>query len=298
MTPIEQSAQQLQASLTRWQRVVVAFSGGVDSSVVAAAARAADLELAIAVTADSPSVPRWQVDLAKQIAAEIGIQHQIVETREGTRAEYRRNDTQRCFFCKQTLYEALNEIVARYSALSSPVVIVSGTNADDLGDYRPGIQAGRQASVVTPLADLGFGKSQVRMLAAHYGLSNHDLPASPCMASRIAYGVEVTPERLVRIERAEDWLRQQGWSEFRVRLHPGELARIEVPEDSIAALLQLDRDGRLTKEFKRLGFVFVTIDMEGFRSGSLNRVIVNIDTASPAMADKLKLPTKTTEVSS
>lgn len=270
MPTAEQDAQRLMSTLGSLGRVVVAFSGGVDSSVVAAAARRAGLDLAIAVTAQSPSVPLWQMELSRKIANEIGIEHHILRTAEGDRPEYRRNDNQRCFFCKDTLYESLGEFCSSYSE----VAIVSGTNADDLGDYRPGIQAGSLAGVATPLADLGLSKLRVRALARHFGLSNSDLPASPCLASRIAYGTEVTPQRLRRIEQAEDWLRQQGLHEFRVRLHDGELARIEVPRDQIGFVVELDSDGSMTSVFQDLGFKFVTIDLEGFRSGSMNRVLV------------------------
>jgi uncharacterized protein len=269
----EQDAQRLVSTLGSLGRVVVAFSGGVDSSVVAAAAHRAGLDLAIAVTAQSPSVPRWQIELAGKIAGEIGIEHHLLRTTEGDRQEYRRNDNRRCFFCKDTLYESIGEFCLGFSG----VVIVSGTNADDLGDYRPGIQAGRLVGVVTPLADLGLSKLRVRALAKHFGLSNSDLPASPCLASRIAYGTEVTAQRLQRIEQAEDWLRQKGLSEFRVRLHDGELARIEVPKDQIGFLVELDSEGSMTRVFQDLGFKFVTIDLEGFRSGSMNRVLVSLD---------------------
>ena len=269
----EQDAQRLISTLRSLGRVVVAFSGGVDSTVVAAAAQAAGPELAIAVTAQSPSVPRWQIELSRKIADEIGIKHHVVATGEGDRPEYQRNDNRRCFFCKETLYESLSEFC---SDLSDDVTIVSGTNADDLGDYRPGIEAGGLAGVATPLADLGLNKLRVRALAKHFGLSNSDLPASPCLASRIAYGTEVTAVRLRRIEQAEDWLRHKGLTEFRVRLHDGELARIEVPKDQIGFLVELDKDGMMTNVFQDFGFKFVTIDLEGFRSGSMNRVLVSI----------------------
>jgi uncharacterized protein len=276
----EQDAQRLLSLLQSYRQVVVALSGGVDSSVVAAAAHRARLELAIAVTADSPSVPRWQLETARTIAAEIGIEHHILPTGEADRQEYRRNDNQRCFFCKQTLYWSLAAFTCRYPNMT----ILSGTNADDLGDYRPGIEAGNQSGVVTPLADLGLGKSQVRAIASHFGLSNRDLPASPCLASRIAYAVEVTPERLRQIERAEDWLRQQGFREFRVRLHADQLARIEVPKDQLPRLIEMDHDGELTREFQSIGFKFVTIDLEGFRSGSMNRVLVSAEALKPSGA--------------
>ena len=270
-----QQAERLQDSLRSLGRVVIAFSGGVDSSVVAAAAIRSGIDPVIAVTAQSASVPEWQIKLAKTVADQIGVVHRIVGTGEVNRDDYRRNTQRRCYFCKQTLYRALSTIVAEFPGAK----IVSGTNADDLGDYRPGIEAGLHAGVLTPLADLGYGKSDVRRLARHYGLPNHDLPASPCLASRIAYGTEVTVERLRRIERAEDYLRGFGFSELRVRLHEDEVARIEVPKEQIPTLVDLDVDGSLSAFMLDLGFKFVSLDMTGFRTGSMNRVLVNIQTS-------------------
>jgi uncharacterized protein len=266
----EQDARRLLSKLGSLRRVIVAFSGGVDSSLVAAAAFRAPLELSVAVTAESPSVARWQIETAKRIADEIGIEHHIIKTGETDRSDYRQNNDRRCFYCKETLYQALGAYTQSYR----DVTIVSGTNADDLGDFRPGIEAGRIAGVVTPLADLGITKSRVRALAEYFGLSNAELPASPCLASRIAYGTEVTPQRLRIIDRAEQWLRQQGLSVLRVRLHAGELARIEVAKEQIPRLLELDRDGALTREFQSYGFKYVTIDLQGFRSGNLNSALV------------------------
>ena len=260
--------------------VVVALSGGVDSSVVAAAAVRASSRPAdcVAVTAWSPSVASWQLDLAKQVATEIGIAHEIIRTDEGSLPDYQRNDRRRCFHCKQTLYRELTVVAERFG----DATVLSGTNADDLGDYRPGIEAGELASVQTPLADLGINKQQVREIAEYFGLSNHALPASPCLASRIAYGVEVTPQRLAKIEKAEDWLRGEGFSDCRVRLHEGELARVEVPSGEIDRLTGAETAARCCDELVRLGFKYVTIDLQGLRSGSMNQLLVTIEDASVA----------------
>ena len=274
---------QLERFLSGLDQVVVAFSGGVDSSVVAAAAYRACSDRAVAVTAQSPSVARWQLQLAETVANEIGITHQIVQTHEVKRNDYRANNSQRCFYCKETLYQSLQLIADQHAGST----IVSGTNADDLGDHRPGINAGERFGVVTPLAELGIGKTDVRRLARHYGLSNHSQPASPCLASRIAYGTEVTAERLARVERAEDYLRGLGFEQFRVRLHgnggqASDLARIEVPQEQIERLIKAEQNSELTTCFRRLGFAFVSLDLAGFQSGSMNRVLVNLETPQAA----------------
>lgn len=259
------------------ERVTVAFSGGVDSSVVLAAASRSQATDVVAVTAVSPAVPQWQRDMAATIAGEIGVAHQWMQTDEGDSADYVRNDSSRCFHCKSTLYAHLKPIAGINVATSGNrdrqrSVTVSGTNVDDLGDHRPGIQAGRDAGVQTPLADLGLGKATVRIIARQWGLSNWDLPASPCLASRIAYGVSVTPARLEMTERAEDWLRQY-FSDVRVRLHENELARIEVPRTEMERFF----DGCLVAETNRtlrnFGYQFVAIDAGGLQTGNLNRIL-------------------------
>ena len=274
---LPRDAQRLVQSLAPYEHLLVALSGGVDSSLVAAAAARVEPRRLVAVTADSPSVPRWQLQIARRIADELGIEHQIVATKETDLSEYQRNDAKRCFYCKQTLYGVLHTWARqRFGPSAEPIRIASGTNADDLGDYRPGIEAGRSSGVLTPLADLGFGKQRVRQLAKHFGLSNHALPAAPCLASRIAYGTEVTPERLRRIEQAEALLRESGFTQVRVRVHAGDLARIEVMRDEISRLCELDREGKLSQSLRAIGFPFVTVDLEGFQSGSMNRGLVSI----------------------
>ena len=279
---IEQDAKSLVSLLRGYRRVVVAFSGGVDSSVVAVACQKANLEFTCAVTAQSPSVPAWQMETAVALASEIGIPHRVVLTDELDNSDYQRNDSNRCFYCKDTLYASITQLIDKVvDDQGREVTVVSGTNHDDLGDHRPGITAGNRRQVVTPLAMLKFGKSKVRELALHFGLSNHDLPAAPCLASRIAYGVEVTHQRLTQIEQGEAWLRDQGVTECRVRLHHDGLARIEVPRNLLESVLELDSDGHLVNQFKQFGFNFVTLDLEGFQSGKLNRAIVPLELPKP-----------------
>ena len=278
---VELDARRLIKFLSRYPAIAVAFSGGVDSSVVLAAAQRADLSRVVAVTAVSPSVAQWQLELSQQIASQVAVEHWVVETHEISLPEYQRNDSQRCFFCKQTLYRMISNEIRRRSGSDAgdPATlfrVASGTNHDDLGDHRPGIRAGVEQEVLTPLATLGIGKSRVRALADHWRLPNHDLPASPCLASRIAYGVSVTRERLAKIEEAEGWLAQQGFREFRVRLHEGELARIEVAREEMERIVQLEVSGKLSSHLREIGFRFITLDLQGFRSGSMNRELVEI----------------------
>ena len=255
--------------------VVVALSGGVDSSVVAAAAWRAVGVRATAVTARSPSVAQWQIEMASSVASSIGIAHRWIDTGETSRPDYIRNDRRRCFYCKQTLYDSLGRIAESFvaSAPHRDVVLISGTNADDLGDHRPGIRAGSIAGVRTPLADLQIGKSRVRRLAEEFGLPNAELPASPCLASRIAYGTAVTVERLAMVERAEEIVRGWGFDICRVRLSfAGGRVRgsLEVVADRVGELRrQMDADGGWAL-LRGVGFEDLVVDLAGFRSGKLN----------------------------
>jgi uncharacterized protein len=245
------------------------MSGGVDSAVVAKAAQLALGPHAVAITADSPSVARADLADARRVAELIGIRHVVVGTDEFSDPDYARNDGSRCYHCKTELYD---QIAGLHGELGFDV-IVSGANLDDLGDYRPGLIAAAEHGVRHPLQELEFGKSVVRELAQYWKLPIWDKPASPCLSSRIAPGVAVTTERTARIEAAEAILHELGLAECRVRFHEGDLARIEVPSGAIERLASCDCRTMLATKFRDLGFRFVTLDLEGFRSGNLNELI-------------------------
>jgi pyridinium-3,5-biscarboxylic acid mononucleotide sulfurtransferase len=250
-------------------RVAVAFSGGIDSTVVTQAAFEALGESAVAVTAVSESLAEGELEEAEELARKIGIRHRIIHTEEFSNPAYRRNNPDRCYFCKSELYERLESMLHELGA----DVIASGANLDDMGDYRPGLRAAFEHGVRHPLQECGFTKADVRALALAWGLPTWDKPATPCLSSRIAYGEEVTPERSRMIDQAEQWLRHRGFHILRVRYHKGDLARIEVPLDDLPRFVDLELRGELLPAFRALGFKFVTLDLEGFRSGSLNSVI-------------------------
>jgi uncharacterized protein len=250
-------------------RVAVAFSGGIDSTVVAQAAQLAIGERAVAVTADSASVPRAEIEEARELARRIGIRHVVVPTEEFEDPDYIRNDGSRCYFCKSELYGRIETLLPELGA----EVICSGANLDDRGDYRPGLKAAAEHAVRHPLQEASFTKADVRALARAWGLPTWDKPASPCLSSRLAPGVEVTRDRTARVEAAEEFLHALGIRECRVRLHEGELARIEVPPEQIARLADGEVREELTRRFLELGFQYLTLDLQGFRSGSLNQLV-------------------------
>lgn len=259
----------LLAILTGLPGVAVAFSGGIDSTVVAKAAALALGPKAVAVTADSRSVPRSELATAKELAAVIGIRHVIVRTEEFDNPDYLKNDGTRCYHCKSELYSQVERLLPELGVK----VMASGANLDDRGDYRPGLIAAAEHAVRHPLQEAGFTKADVRVLARHWGLPTWDKPAAPCLSSRLAPGLAVTPERTRRVEEAEAFLRSLGLRECRVRYHEGDLARIEVPLAEVPQLAAEPVRGRLAREFRRLGFRFVTVDLDGFRSGSLNDLV-------------------------
>jgi uncharacterized protein len=247
----------------------VALSGGVDSTVVAAAAFRALGSRAVAVTGRSPSLAASELQHARRAAAAAGIEHRIFDTHEFEDENYVRNDGTRCYYCKSELYDTLIEFCRREGF----EIVCSGANIDDLGDYRPGLKAAAERGVRHPLQEVEFGKFEVRLLAEFWNLPNWDKPASPCLSSRIAVGLEATPERVKRIEQAEEFLQSLGFNDLRVRCHHGELARIETPVYAISRLSIEPMRSAVAAEFRRLGFQFVSLDLEGFRSGSLNVMI-------------------------
>ncbi len=252
----------LVAILSDLERVVVAYSGGVDSSLLAAVAHEALGSNAVAVTAVSPSLATRELAGAAELARGLGWNHRTIATHEIERSEYARNSGDRCYWCKTELFDVLGPLADEMQA-----IIATGTNLDDLSDFRPGLRAADERSVRTPLAEAGLSKSDVRTLSAARGLPTADKPASPCLASRFAYGVRVTREGLQRIDKAEEVLRALGFEVLRVRDH-GDLARIEVPAEAIERVTA--QRATIERELKSLGFKYVTVDLGGFRSGSLN----------------------------
>jgi uncharacterized protein len=251
-------------------RVAVAFSGGVDSAVVAKAAQLACGDHAVAVTAVSQSLASGEREEAEKLAALIGIRHRIIATREFENADYLKNAPDRCYFCKTELYTRLEDLLPQ----GEFDVIVNGANLDDRGDYRPGMQAAREHTVRSPLIEAGLTKADVRALAALWSLPVWDKPATPCLSSRIAYGLSVTPERVRRVDEAEQFLRSEfGLREFRVRHEANDLARIEVPAARIAKLIEPAARDAISARLHALGFKYVTVDLDGFRSGSMNSVL-------------------------
>lgn len=266
---LDAKTQFLQRTLGGLENAVVAYSGGVDSTFLAKMAFDALGNHALAVTAVSPSLAQAERDDAARFAAQIGIRHEFIETREMDNPAYRANDSSRCFHCKAELFDRLREFVAERGVqhmLYGPVV-------DDLGDFRPGMAASRERGARAPLVEAGLRKAEVRELSRRLGLASWDKPAIACLSSRVAYGSQVTVEKLRQIEAGEALLRAEGFREMRVR-HHGTIARIEVPESELGRFTQ-DSDGRqrIIQGLKALGFTYVTLDLQGFRSGAMNEAL-------------------------
>ena len=256
--------QALSDTLASLESVIVAYSGGVDSAYLAYVADRMLGDRALAVTADSPSYPERHRELAIRIARDFGLRHEIIHTGELERPEYRANSANRCYYCKHELYTHLARIAGERHA-----TVVDGNNADDRGDYRPGRQAAREFGVRSPLDDVDLTKDEIRELSRRAGLPTWDEPASACLSSRIPYHHEVTDEKLRTIERAEEALRALGFRVFRVR-HHDDLARIEIARGEMARALEPETAAAIVRALKAAGYKFVSLDLQGYRMGSLN----------------------------
>jgi len=258
----------LHSRLEEFDSLLIAYSGGVDSAYLAFAASRALGDRMLCVTADSPSYPRRHREMAERIAREFGLPHEFIETSEMDRAEYRANPANRCYYCKTELYEHLSELATArgFSA------IADGSNADDRGDYRPGRQAAREFGVKSPLDDADLTKAEIRELSRRAGLPTWDEPASACLSSRIPYQSEVTVGKLSMIERAEDALRRHGFRVCRVR-HHDTVARLEIGRDEMARALDPEISAALVRELKAIGYQYVSLDLQGYRTGSLNEIL-------------------------
>ena len=271
MSELELKRARLQAQLAAASSLLVAYSGGVDSAYLAYEAHQVLGDHMLAVTALSASFSQLDREQAESCAARLAIPHECIAIDELSNSSYRANNPDRCFFCKDELFTRLDELARRrgYAA------VAYGVNVDDLGDWRPGQRAAEAHCVLTPLLGAELHKAEIRELARNAGIPVWDRPASPCLASRLAYGVEVTPERLAVVERGETALRALGFRQFRVR-HHDKLARIEISPDELPRALDPQMTRRFVEIFKELGFTYVTLDLEGYRLGALNLVNVGL----------------------
>jgi uncharacterized protein len=268
-TELKAKRDQLLELLGSLGSVAVAFSGGLDSTVLAKAAQVALGDRAVAVTGVSASMAAGEFEECQQLARQIGIRHEVLRTDELSNPEYQKNDANRCYHCKTELFIQVEQLCQRLGV----AVVADGSNRDDHGEHRPGMRAARERKVRSPLAEVGLTKPEIRQLARAWDLPTWDKPATPCLSSRIAYGETVTPERLAMVDQAERFLRQRGFQPLRVRYHKGDMARIEVSLEALPRFVAPEFRGELVERLKSLGFKYIAIDLEGFRSGSLNQIL-------------------------
>ena len=265
---LEQKLKQLKTLFAQMDRALIAYSGGIDSTLVAKVAYDNLGDRALAVTAQSPSLLPEELEDARIQAATIGIKHEVIKTHEMDNPNYTSNPVNRCYFCKSELHDTLKPLALQQGY----PYVVDGVNADDLHDYRPGIQAAKERGARSPLAEVGITKAEVRQLSKQLGLPWWDKPAQPCLSSRFPYGEEITVGKLQRVGRAEVYLRKLGWNNLRVR-SVGDTARIELPPEQIKDFILSTDLPKLVSAFQEYGFVYVTLDLEGYRSGKLNEVL-------------------------
>jgi uncharacterized protein len=267
MDRVEERLRALEEIVAPYGSALVAFSGGVDSSLaLAISARALPKERVLAVTSNNETYLPSELDLARRFADSLGVEHLIVNTRELDDPSYARNPANRCYFCKSTLYSDLHEIAGQRGY----ACVVDGANADDEGDYRPGRKAAKELGVVSPLSMAKMSKAEVRELARHLGLPSWDKPALACLSSRFPYGQEITAEKLAQVARAEEFLRERGLRQVRVR-HHGEIARLEVGAQEMERAFALREE--ISAELKEAGFLYVALDLSGYEAGSLNAAL-------------------------
>jgi pyridinium-3,5-biscarboxylic acid mononucleotide sulfurtransferase len=265
---LQEKQDRLLALLREMGRVIVAYSGGTDSAYLAWAANEALGDRAIAITADSASIPESHKRDAEEFVSKFGIAHEYIETREFENPDYVKNDANRCFHCKDELFTRLAEYAGKHGISE----IIYGVNQDDLGDYRPGQNAAKLHQVKAPLVEAGLSKSEIRELSRIAGLPTWDRPAAACLSSRIPYGTPVTIQNIKTVEIGEEEMKALGFRQFRTRFH-GELVRIEVAREEMEKALNMEMAGKLTAIFRKLGYKFVTLDLQGYRQGSLNELL-------------------------
>ena len=265
---LQDKERNLREIISAYGSAVVAFSGGVDSTLLAYVAHDVLGDKMVAVTAISPSFPQFQLDDAREFASRFGITFEMIETQEMDNPQYRANSPERCYFCKTELYARCLE-VAHARGFKH---VFDGSNVDDYSDYRPGMKAAREQAIRSPLAEAGFSKKNIRALSRHYDLPTWDMPAFACLASRLPYGEEIAPEKLQRVDKAEAALRALGFRQFRVRYH-GEVGRVELAPEELPLAFSVEMFKKISNGLKEAGFTFASLDLDGYRTGSLNEIL-------------------------